>query len=298
MTHEKFDETKYQFEPLSSDEYNLRVYIGGIVLSRMLGNQWRSVFIDGLPDHDLRIFVLEYQNGQLQSVHNVSAPGSRRQMSIKIEPRTGWSPRLGLAPIAKPDPRSPSYMGDFSSTELHGRAVKLISPASTPLTRLSVSHGIGYTAKLADCGDGTPDLYQFVPGSTQPRWLGHWFGITAQCESDSVLDFRVNGASFQIGGRPPVFSTGRSFDVIFDAVCSSANCGMDIDFPYYYETTHNGKNGIINETPVVLTLVESDCPSESSDAGNKKILLNRVACNAMLASEIESGLEVFTSPDK
>lgn len=292
MTHEEFDEKKYGFEPPLSGGNYLRVYIGGIVLSRILGNQWRSVFIDGLPDHDLRIFIREYQNGHPHQVYSFPAPNHRRQMSIRIEPRTGWSPSLGLTPIAQPDPRSPSYMGNFSSPELHGRAVRLTSPPSTPLSRLTISHGIGFTAKLADCGDGTPDLYQF--GGNAPRMLGHWLGIAAECEANSALDFRVNGSPFQISGNVPIFTTGRSFDIIFDAVCSSVDCGMDVDFPYYYERDHLGKTGIVRETPITLTPVETDCPPESKESMDKKLMLNRVACNAMLVDMVAEGSELLS----
>lgn len=281
---------------------NFTIYIGGLVAvhrttRRSDPNFWQIAFLDEIPDHGLKAILFTYENGSIVGEPiDFIANGSGHTFEFEMESES--STALPADHISTAD-TGIGKIGDFSGTELHGTTA---GPAPVRLTRrtkaiskLSIKSGTGYTARLSTGGDMVPDLYCFSKAGNVVRELGHWFAIDNEGTNGTQLMIKIDGNEWVPPSGPLKFKTGREYKLVIDNMCWATHCASNMDFPHYYNRSHEGKNyeGIIDEDVVELKLVKSK--NDLPVSGDIKMLNFRVACNAMLISQIEGGQDLFAA---
>lgn len=253
---------------------NLSVYLGGLGLINRNGQDWNTQFIDHLDDHRLNIRLQVYENNSLKGMHIIKADAAVGEISrVEVKMVQGVKmPASYYSNIA--DRRHFGFMADFSSDELHGK--KIGKKITGPCRILDVKLGGGklYTARLAQQNGRTPDLYRFDKPGNSARYIGHWAGIDNICKIGSRLEIKINDTSAAIAGVDMKFEAGRRFAVMIDNMCTQSECDSMVDFRYYYRNEINGKQGMVDETPIALV----------PNFGKIGPLNFKVACNAALAT--------------
>jgi hypothetical protein len=276
---------EYFFDPVITGA-NLTVYLGGLAVVHNHSAAWQSVFLEGITDHDLKAELQVFENGSMVSAYQLTLPSvGQRPINIECKPAGTWNNDFWQGGGAG-DHRVPESLGEFSGGELHDGPVAFDNSHQTPLTPLTLSDGICYTARLADGLDNAADLYCFAKLGNPVRYLGNWTAFDCECEIDTSLTFEIDGESVENEiGEQLIMSSGRSYRVIIDNMCNGAQCSTDIDFPFYYTAQHNGRQGIVAEDPIGLVLVkEMALPNAMS---------NRVACNVMIVKELSGITSLF-----
>lgn len=265
--------------------YNFRLLMGGLVIAHR-NNKWNSLFLEH-PDHHVRASYRIIRNGVPQTEVDIPIAiqpnGGRRHISISVVPAAGaqgaHEHRLPPDGPNSNDISDIEFMGDFAAKELFDGPVQLKFTTPIPLTSFEIDHGLGYTAKLADGGDGVPDDYKFEKGNNKFRNLGHFMGIVNTCQPGSEVELKIGGNAITL----PRLNANETLDMMIHNVCTKRHCDYVNDFPKYY-TPH----GVIANRPVI------NLTWHPRASYNKEITNFRVACNLMLASELEQPLPVFS----
>lgn len=259
--------------------------MGGLVIANR-SNQWSALFLEH-PDHHLRISYRIIRNGVPQTEVDIPVEiqpdHGRRHVSILVVPAAGTQGAQEYR-LPPPGPNSNDtsdieFLGDFASEELFNGPVELDLTTRVPLTSFEINHGLGYTAKLADGGDGIPDDYKFEKGTNKFRNLGHFMGILNKCQPGSEVELVIGGNAVVL----PRLNANEALDLMIHNVCTKRKCDYVNDFPKYY-TPH----GVVANTPVI------NLAWHPRASHNKEITNYRVACNLMLASELAQTIPAFS----
>lgn len=257
---------------------NLSVYIGGLGLINRNGQDWTTQFIDHLEDHRFNIRLQVWENNSLNAMHIIKSDAAAGEITgIEVNIMQGVKiPASYYSNIS--DRRHFGFMADFSSDEMHGRKIgkKITRPCK--VLDFKLSGGKLYTARLAQQNGRAPDLYRFDKPGNSARYIGHWAGIDNICKIGSKFSIKIDGKSVEVAGVDMKFGNGRRFALMIDNMCTQSGCDNTIDFRYYYRGEFNGKQGMVDETPIALV----------PDFGKRRPLNFKVACNAALATGNDS----------
>ncbi len=267
---------------------NLTVLMGGLAIGHQRRDRWQSVFLTGIPQHDLTMTVWRIPaTGPSHTPLNIDI-ANNQPITIAPQGIQYWTSRDQNR--ARWDLRN---LANFS--ELHPEAIQFRRPKGLSLTRIEVLGGHGFTALRAASSTGRPNYWfnrRGQPPESPPRkrFLGTWLGI----------NFKIKpGQSVEVRGRSGrLHSTllnehSRVFIQITNNCRRSSGCSEQLDFPYYYFDSGRNEKGVIANTPVDMHTDEvySKSPEKLSSIDEKAG--DRIACNKMMISSLGAISSLF-----
>lgn len=267
---------------------NLIVYLSGLGVTHDTGGSWQTVFLDGIPNHPLRVEVYKRENGYRTNIFRTEADGldPDRSLSLNIPGISDFPTQTNN----DADDKNIQYILDFASSDLHAPSVKIAKPVGMSLTKFEVSGGLAFTAYYAPADEHGNDKYCLVKHNdtscTKQFRLGTWMGVQYTVNQGNVASLEVKSLLMDGTIKLP-FKNGSVYEI-----CVYNHCERnlnEIDFPYYYTKGHgtppNRKQGII----------AVDHPIELRYLGEplKSIVGGRVDCNLMRVSKIDGGKTLF-----
>lgn len=259
---------------------NFATFLGGLMIAQDSAKWYVSV-IDGIGGHNLDITIVAFEDGNYSQYPIPLPNGPNRHIRIDIPSVAPRTPGR-FTSTGENDPRHIKWMGDFNSDELYGRAITVRRPIAYKLTKVELNAGMGFTGRLAFGDDHDPDLYRFDKATNQDRILGHWLGIANSCPEGSELEISLNGVKYPVPERYSKFESGKLLYLFVDNVCDNPSCDNRNDFHYYFRP-----RGMVREAMIPLIHVSPLLPTKKKDEQW------RIACNAMLASEISGSNSLF-----
>jgi hypothetical protein len=247
---------------------NLTIYLGGLAIGHKGNKSWRSVFLDGVPSHDLQMAVFRLK-GQTYEVSRWTDVADRFPLSIVadgVQEQTS-----NYRPTDASDHSSYTHLGNFN--EIHAEQPRFKNPDGLALRRLEILGGEGFTAKLADDGE---TRFVFHPRGEDPpedatgQLLGTWLGINHTVEEGrsvktSGWDGEINLSVCDKGSKVIILVTNNCL--------RDHGCSESLDFCYYYHESDKPQKGVIAGTPYVLK-------PNLVDKGD------RIACNKMMIDDL------------
>jgi hypothetical protein len=271
---------------------NVTIYFGGLGVANLFpkvsATTWHTILLENAAsthhpnEHIASLTKYERTSGGLSSPVNLPlASHSNEERTVSIgasnqQAATEYFTSSGT------DVRSIDHMGDFSSDELHDKAVRIAQSttvAGTKTSRISVTGGTGYNGRFAQYCEGEPDNYVFGPVVGEPvgRKLGSWLAIDLRVDpsnGDPPSTLTISSGNDQTGStitHTIEILAGVKYYFIFDNECPGGD--TENDFNYYYTC----EGGIVDEAGIELNMVSQPTCD---------LTLNRVACNIMIAKEI------------
>src|SRR5690606_4608233 len=264
---------------MSPQNYNVIVELCGLSISHLykpnLGSAvWETVVLEetGAPkhggDHQFEMTWPDGFTGQ-QTAQDLPAYYDRVR-TIVITPEKCHTPPSEYRPQPIDD-ASIEHIGDFSSFEQqNGYKVNFDPSKRVHLTKVKVYGGEGYSSRLAD------GVYNFNSGPS--KQLGKCLAFRMQCEVGSLVNIATannSGEAFdyslQVDGvKPLVIQLHNDCD----------NSTETVDFPFFYNDGFNSFGIVDPRNQATLNWIKPP---------QKEILSGKVACNAMLASKLETG---------
>ncbi len=256
---------------------NVRILIGGLAIMHLTQDEtWQVAVLENTgahrhkPRHSLSVrYYVEKPSGATSEKSEIELPRfSAGYRFIDIVSNEG---RKRGGTLWNSTPRSFGNVGDFSSVAPKG--VGFEKSKESTLTFCSIQGGIAYTAK--PILDRNNRNRAYIWANRRFPILCNWAGIALSCKPRSEMIFRL--APNRVS-RAVVPVTG-TLVIEIDNDCRQVEHGSS-DFPHYYNSPTRNLHGIVHESHwAELT------PEKSG----------KVACNAMTASTISNGSDLFTA---
>ena len=255
---------------------------------------WESAILEntGAPQHagdmGFRISVtVRSSSGHIVEQFPIDLPefNLARNRFLTFDAEKNATPG-GLYNKARAGQYSSTHVGDFAQFEQPpDRGVLFKRSNTVKISKVRINGGLGFTGILSQAVSGKPQGYKFNKSST--RWLAKCFGVALNCDPGSVINGYINNHGRRASGKkfrvPP---KGHTITFLLHNDCEHE--GLQNDFPYYYNDLRaQPKNYgiVVPRFKAKLTLVSM----------NKN---GRVACNAMLASELDGHTSLWEAVEQ